>query len=132
MLNVYLFTLSYSYISENAGGNVAKSYRKSMPNNPTKNPRINPDATSANEWRLNTIRLEPTMPAMIMVTHSHHTGLKLKMKLKAIKAPFIAPAAAEWVLTLCQLLHIKHANCTKMAVSTTLITNLGTTNDDIR
>ena len=71
------------------------------------------------------ILLLPTIPVMSRVRHSHHTGLKLNIMENASKAPFIAPAAAAWVLILTQLLITAQTTSTARAQTRMLIMKWG-------
>lgn len=79
------------------------------------NPQIKPTSVPTPTWGnvcwRNTMRLEPTAPAMTIVRHSHHVGSNENCSEKASSAPITPPAAAEWVLILNQLFIIVHTSC---------------------
>lgn len=70
---------------------------------PQNNPTTNPAKTSNKVCCLTMIRAVPSIPDSKMKKQSHHTGLKLKMKLYDNSPPTIMPLLAAWVL----IFHLK-------------------------
>ena len=88
-------------------------------------PVTKPTTTCDNECCMRIIRLEPTIPAIMMTRHIHPIGLKAKRKEKATKAPSTPPIAAVCVDTFHHILIMAHITCMANAAKSIRAIKLG-------
>ena len=95
-------------------------------------PTRNPATTCQSECWRSIMRLVPTSPPTINTKQSHHTGLNMKRKAKAIKPPATPPMAAECVEIFHQTLISAQTTCTTRAATNMRAMKRGICNTDMR